>query len=581
MCTSMSRHGKIFILLIEGNTEYTQSFCDMLSRDCPGKFEIYITDRLLHGLEIIEDSNVDVVFTELSHPDSNDSDTIRLIQEADSSLPIIVICDCESDEQSIQIMEAGAQDYLVKGQGDGHLISRAVRYSVERKRVEQGLSYLAQYDKLTGLANRELFRERLNRAMIRADRNKSLAALMFIDLDRFKNINDTLGHDAGDRLLIDVSKRLKESTRSGDTVARLGGDEFTIILEDVKHVDDAAIVAKKILDAMESAIELDGHDVYVTPSIGITVYPLDDTNDKNLLRNADAAMYRAKEQGRNCFQFYTAGMNTRTIQRLKLEAELRRALVNNEFILFFQPKVDICNREIIGAEALIRWQNEELGLVSPMEFIPLAEETGLILPIGEWAIRAACKQVSRWESLGHRNLRMAVNLSARQFKETDVTKIILESAIHSNIDPRKIEIEITESLLMDDTDITISMFKELKNHGLHISIDDFGTGYSSLSYLKRFNIDTLKIDRSFVRDITSNPDDAAIAAAIIALGKSLRLNVVAEGVETEEQLRFLKNNGCHEAQGFLFSKPLPADEFLNLLEKNNAFRTLDSVVKLA
>ena len=577
----MSGNGKISILLIEHNSEHAQLICDMLNRDCPDKYEVHIADQLPRGLEIIKTEHVDVVLTTPALPDSSEIGTIHLIQQADSTLPIIVISDQENDELAMQILESGVQDYLVKGQGDGHLINRAIRYSIERKRAEQGLSYLAQYDKLTGLANRELFRERLNRAMIRADRNKSLAALMFLDLDRFKNINDTLGHDAGDRLLIDVSKRLKDCTRGGDTVARLGGDEFTVVLEDIKHVDDAATVARKILGAMGSVIELDGHDVYITPSIGITIYPMDDTDDKNLLRNADAAMYRAKEQGRNCFQFYTAGMNNRTTQRLKLEAELRRAVVHNEFVLYFQPKVNISNREIIGAEALIRWNNEKLGLVSPMEFIPLAEETGLILPIGEWAISAACRQVARWESLGYKSLRMAVNLSARQFKEADVSKVILESAIRSNIDPKQIEIEITESLLMDDTDITISMFRELKNHGLHISIDDFGTGYSSLSYLKRFNIDTLKIDQSFVRDITTNPDDAAIAAAIIALGNSLRLNVVAEGVETEEQLNFLENNGCHEAQGYLFSKPLPADEFLKLLEQSDSLRLPDPNVELA
>jgi len=575
----MSDHGKLNILLIDEGAAATDMIRDRLNHDCPGRYQIHMADHLKRGLAIILAEAIDVVLTRLSLPDSSESSTIHLLQEANPMLPVIVLSDKDNDELPMEIAQLGAQDYLVKDQGDGHLINRAIRYAMERKRIEQGLTYLSQYDKLTGLVNRDLFRERLNRAMIRSDRNQTLAALMFIDLDRFKNINDTLGHDAGDSLLIEVSKRLKECTRNGDTVARLGGDEFTIILEDLRQVNDAAMVAKKVTDALSAPIELHGQDIYITPSIGITIYPLDDTDDKNLLRNADAAMYRAKEQGRNCFQFYTAGMNTRTVQRLKLEAELRRALVNNEFILYFQPKVEVSSREIIGAEALIRWKSAELGLVSPMEFIPLAEETGLILPIGEWAIRAACRQVARWEKLGYRNLRMAVNLSARQFKETDVAKLILESAILSGIDPRKIEIEITESLLMDDTDTSIAIFKELKSHGLHISIDDFGTGYSSLSYLKRFQIDTLKIDKSFVRDINTNPDDAAIASAIIALAKSLRLNVVAEGVETEDQLQCLQQYGCHEAQGYLFSKPLPAEEFLELLARGNA--SLASMAQLA
>ncbi len=579
----MNDKKKISVLIIEENTEHSRELSEKLATDCPGKFEITAVDQLKKGTEILLTEEIDIVLCSLLLPDSGESSTVPLLQEISPNVPIIVISEEQDndDDIAIQVVKSGAQDYLIKGQGDGYLISKAIRYAIERKRIEKGLSYLTQYDNLTGLPNRELFRERLNRGLIRASRNNMLVALMFIDLDRFKNINDTLGHDAGDKLLLEVSNRLKECIRDGDTVARLGGDEFTIILEDINEVNNVATVAQKILDSMDPVIELDGHDVYITPSIGITIYPLDDTSENDLLRNADSAMYRAKEQGRNGFQFYTAGMNTKTVERLQMESELRRALMNDEFVLYFQPKIDINKREIIGAEALIRWQHKELGLVSPLEFISLAEETGLILPIGEWVIRAACKQIASWESMGFNNLHMAVNLSARQFKEADVAKLILESAIHANIDPGKIEVEITESLLMDDTETTSSMLKELKAHGLNISVDDFGTGYSSLSYLKRFNIDTLKIDRSFVRDITTNSDDAAIAAAIIALGKSLRLTVVAEGVETEEQLMFLKTNGCHQAQGYLFSKPLPDKEFNQLLEQMNFPQSLPPAAELA
>ena len=577
----MSVDNIIKVLLVEDNEDDTRLVKELLSHDCPGKFVIETVNRLQEAIEIIKQEEFDVVLTDLSLPDSDGMETISRIQESNSNLPIIVLSGQESESLAMKIVQSGAQDYLVKGQGDGYLISKALRYAIERKRIQEGLSYLAQYDSLTGLANRNLFRERLGRALIRVDRNKSLVALMFIDLDRFKNINDTLGHDAGDKLLIEVSRRLEKCTRDGDTVARLGGDEFTVILEDIKHVDDAAVIARKILVAMEPAIKLSGYEVFVTPSIGITIYPLDDTSVNNLLKNADTAMYRAKERGRNGFQFYTAGMNTRTIERLELEAGLRRALKNEEFVLYYQPKIAIDNRQIIGAEALIRWQYKKLGLIPPLKFIPIAEETGLIVPIGEWVIRTACKQVASWQEAGFTDLRMAVNISARQFTDSDIVKVVLDAVIQTNIEPQHLEVEITESMLMEDTSINISALKELKEHGIQISIDDFGTGYSSLSYLKRFHIDALKIDQSFVRDITTDSDDAAIASAVIALGQSLQLTVVAEGVETEEQLSFLKKQGCHEAQGYLFSKPVPAEDFTQLLQEEKASQSHKLVTQMA
>ncbi|MFQ5658892.1 MAG: EAL domain-containing protein [Gammaproteobacteria bacterium] len=577
----MREKPKIKLLLLEDNAGDVRLIMESLSHDCPGKYDITTADRITKGIELLKDHDFDVVLTEMSLPDSGESGSIDIIQDAYSGLPLVVLSSDEGENLAAQIVKSGAQDYLVKGQGDGHLVDRAIRYAIERKQIEQGLSYLTRYDALTGLANRLLCRERLSRALIRADRNESLIALMFIDLDRFKNINNILGHDAGDKLLIEAGNRMRSCIREGDTIARPGGDEFTIILEGIKQVDDAATVADKIMQAMVPAFNLDGQDVYVTPSIGITIYPLDGRSENSLLKNADAAMYRAKEQGRNGFQFYTAGMNTKTIKRLELEAELRQALVNNEFVLYYQPRVDIDSGEIIGVEALIRWRRKEHGLVSPLEFIPLAEETGLIVPIGEWAIRTACRQISTLQSAGFDHLCMSVNLSARQFRESDVVKTILESAIHASIEPENIDIEITESMLMDDTEASNTILKQLKEHGLSISIDDFGTGYCSLSYLKRFNIDTLKIDQSFVRDITTSPDDAAMVAAIISLGRSLRLTVVAEGVETEEQLVFLKANGCHEAQGFLFGKPLSSGEFIRLLEQRNRIQSREPVVRLA
>ena len=569
----MSYIRKIRVALVEDEIAQQALVRELLDNDCPDKFEIVCANTMKNALDLLVSQKFDIVLTDLDLPDTSELNIVKEVQKINPEIPIVVLTGKESDELAMQVVQLGAQDYLVKGRGDGYLISRSLRYAIERKRIERGLSFLTQYDGLTGLANRVLFRERLSRALIRAHRNEKLVALMFIDLDRFKNVNDTLGHDAGDQLLVEIGGRLKDILREGDTIARLGGDEFTVILEDIEKAEDAAIIARKILDIMKAAVSLDGHDVFVTPSIGITIYPLDDTSEDILLRNADTAMYRAKEQGRNGFQFYTTGMNTRTVERLELESKLRKALDNDEFLLYYQPKIDLGNGQLIGAEALIRWQHPELGMVSPADFIPLAEETGLIVPIGEWVIKTACAEAGNWERQGFHSLRTAVNLSARQFSEVDIVRLIIEAVISSSISPLNLEVEITESMLMEDTDISNAKLKELKGHGIHVSVDDFGTGYSSLSYLKRFHIDTLKIDQSFVRDITYDPDDAAIASAIIALGKNLRLNVVAEGVETEEQLKFLQAHGCSQAQGYYFSRPLCAKDFIELLKKQAAYRT--------
>jgi diguanylate cyclase (GGDEF)-like protein len=561
---------KTKILLIEDNPADQRMVELNLRRDCPGQFDLICARTLQSALELLEkDSSFDVVLIDLSLADGYGFDSVYEVQKLNADLPVILLADKEDNELAAQVMQVGAQDYLVKGQGDGHLIRRATRYAMERKSNEQGLITLAQYDNLTGLANRVLFRERLNRAMIRASRQESLVALMFIDLDRFKNINDTLGHDAGDNLLKIVANRLSVCMRKGDTVARLGGDEFTVILEDINNVDDVATIAKKLMQSMQMPLELDGHEVFITPSMGITLYPLDDISENNMLKNADTAMYQAKERGRNCFQFYTSGMNHRTIERLQLESKLRGALENDEFVLYYQPKMDFRTQKVIGAEALIRWQHPELGMVPPADFIPLAEETGLIVPMGEWVLDEACRQVAIWREMGIDSLRMAVNISARQFRETNIVQMILSTIKRANILASNMEIEITESLLMEDTEANNAILRELKSHGLHISMDDFGTGYSSLSYLRRLNVDTLKIDRSFVRDILTNHDDAVIAEAIIALGHGLRLNIVAEGVETEAQFKFLSLLHCDEAQGFYFSKPLPKDEFTAFVMQHN------------
>ncbi len=436
-----------------------------------------------------------------------------------------------------------------------------------RKDAENRLDRLAHYDSLTGLPNRSLFGDRLRHAILEADRRERLVALLFMDLDRFKLINDNLGHEIGDHLLIQVAERLGTCVRRSDTLARLGGDEFTLVLTDIVHVDHVAHVAQKILDAFTQPFQVDGNELFVSISIGITICPFDDQTMEALLQNADIAMYKAKEQGRNGFQFYTADMNTRTHKRLDLETALRRALERNELVLHYQPQVDLKSGKIFAMESLLRWQRPEQGLVSPADFIPLAEETGLIVPIGEWVLRTACAQNKAWQDAGLAPLRVAVNLSARQFQQKNLIQTVRAALRDSGLEPRYLDIEITESMVMKNATAAVKTLNELDAMGIALSIDDFGTGYSSLSYLKRFPIDCLKIDKSFVNDVTTNPDDAAIASAIITMARSLGMKVVAEGVETEGQLQFLRARGCDALQGYYFSRPLPADAFLGLMQE--------------
>ena len=446
----------------------------------------------------------------------------------------------------------------------------------ERKRVEQSIRYMAHHDALTGLPNRSLFRDRLTHAMAQADRYHQRLAVMFLDLDRFKAINDTLGHNVGDQLLTIAAERLRSCVRDSDTVARLGGDEFTVVVEDIIEDHDAAAVAQKILDTLSQPFNLYGHEVFISVSVGITLYPSDDDNADNLLRNADSAMYRAKEFGRNNFQFYVADMNIKARERLMVESSLRRALDRNEFMLYYQPRVDLLSGRVIGAEALLRWRHPEMGLVPPSEFIPILDETGMIIPVGDWALREACRQNREWQDMGLPPIRVAVNLSVRQFMQKDLADTIIRALDAAGLSAEHLEVEITEALFLEHNQTNIITLARLKNMGIHISIDDFGTGYSSLSYLKRLPIDTLKIDQSFVRDI-GDPDNKAIASAIIAMAASLRLNVLAEGVETDEQLAFLRAQGCNEIQGFAFSHPLPAQEFERLLRDGRQMRVLQGL----
>lgn len=434
------------------------------------------------------------------------------------------------------------------------------------KQYEAKLEFLAHHDALTQLPNRALFLDRLQEALKRAHRHDSKVGLLFIDLDRFKTINDSLGHQTGDELLQTVARRLTACVRESDVVARLGGDEFTVLLDELSDSDDSRKIAVKMLAALANPIVLGGHELAVSGSIGISCYPQDGGDAETLLKNADMAMYNAKEAGRNMYRFFGAEMNIRAQETLVMTNDLRRALQREELVLHYQPRYRLASGGISGVEALLRWQHPEQGLVPPVKFIPLAEETGLIIPIGERVFRVACEQMKHWRSLGIVESRMAVNLSPRQFQQADLTKRISSILREVGLEGTHLEVEITEGMAMQDPATTVRMLQELKAIGIAISIDDFGTGYSSLNYLKRFPIDHLKIDRSFVRDLRENPDDVAIVRAIIALAKGLGLSVIAEGVETAEQRNLLRIFGCDEGQGYLFSKPLAAQDIEKLLK---------------
>jgi diguanylate cyclase (GGDEF)-like protein len=553
---------RLKLLLIEDNPGDAVLIRSLLDETNINLFELWHVETLGAGITKLGEEHFHAVIADLDLPDSKGIDTLQHLVAAGTDIPVVVMTHCDDDPAGIEMVKYGAQDYLVKGQCDGASILKTVRYAIERKLADQHLTYLSHYDKLTGLANRELFQDRLAQAVSRADRSGNLVALLFLDLDRFKSINDTLGHLVGDELLIAVSNRLKTCVRKVDTIARLGGDEFTIVLEDVGSTFDAELVCRKIIESLEQPLEIQGQEIYATTSIGVTFFPSDATEVTGLIRNADAAMYRAKDEGRNKYHLFTADLNVRAVERLSIESALRHAIDRDELFLCYQPKVSLQTGEVLGVEALLRWHHPLRGLVSPVDFIPVAEETGLIIPIGEWVLRRACEDALRWAASGIDDVNVAVNLSARQFRQGDLQKTVEGVLYELRFDPNRLELEITESLLMDDTEASRVALYNLKALGLAIYLDDFGTGYSSLAYLKKFPIDGLKIDRSFIRDIPGDSDDAAIARAIVALSAALRLKVVAEGVETKAQLDFLLREGCDEVQGFLFSKPLPYDQFV-------------------
>jgi len=543
------------LLLVEDNISDAQFLEASLKRSRALGIKMTHVTSLKDGATALKSGNYDCLLLDMGLPDGNGLECVEAMQQADPDMPIVVLSGQDDEDFAVSILNKGVQDYLVKWEGKGRTILRAIRYAIERKRTDKRLTYLAQYDNLTGVPNREFFTDQLDRAIARARRAGSKIALFYLDLDQFKSVNDTLGHEAGDALLKGAADRLQEAIRSGDVLARLGGDEFAIIVENLERARHAEAIARHLIASFDEPFELSGRKLSITPSIGITVYPDDSTTAVALLKNADIAMYKAKEDGRNSFKFFTERMHKDLVTRHKMEDDIKVALDNDEFLLLYQPKVDMRNHRLKGMEALIRWDNPERGIVSPMDFIPAAEECGYIVPLGYWVLGEVCRTLKRWEEQKFVVPPISINVSAKQFQQADFAKQVAFILDSNHVDPSLIELELTESVLMEDTVSAKRTLTRLKDIGVRISIDDFGTGHSCLAYLRKFPIDILKIDKSFVDDVTQCTDSDLICKAIISLAQSLKLSTVAEGIETRDQLAFLKANGCDVAQGYLFGRP--------------------------
>jgi len=453
-----------------------------------------------------------------------------------------------------------------------HIVRRADRIirhheNEERKAQQEQIHYIAYHDPLTGLPNRALFKDRLQHAVRLAARERKPLGMMFIDVDRFKVINDSLGHESGDKVLIEAARRLRACLRASDTACRIGGDEFTVILENLASADEAALAAGRLIEKFAEPMKINSREIIVTLSIGIAIFPDATRNPQRLLKDADVAMHEAKESGRNRFVFYTQELDARAQESLEFEIGLRHALQNREFVIHYQPRVNVQSGTVTGIEALLRWQHPERGLIAPDRFIPLLEDTGMIIPAGEWVMRQACRQGRRWIDAGHRDLRISVNLSMKQFRAGSLLASVQQALEESGLPPRSLELELTETVLVDDAESALDLMRELKKIGVSLSIDDFGTGYSSLSYLRHFPIDLLKIDGSFIRDVGRSRGDVAITTAIAAMARSLQLGILAEGVETREQVKFLQSIGCHDMQGHLFSRPVAVEDFGTMIRR--------------
>lgn len=545
-----------------------------------GYRQFVTTSDATRALELMENEHPDVVLTDLKMPQVSGFDILTAMRAHHEfrHIPTIMLTSADDSETKLKALQLGASDFLAKPVDPSELALR-LRNTLAAKAYQDRLAF---YDPLTDLPNRRTFMDRLDMALRQAMRNNRSGAILHVNLDRFKQINDTLGHRAGDTLLKAVSQRLGHCIRNCDTSARLSrsspeahlsrisGDEFTVLLPEIKRPLNAEHVARRILEAIRQPLHVENHELVVTASIGIAVFPNDGEDMETLLKHVDITTNCAKQRGGNTHQSYSSDMHAQGVERLSLESQLRKALERDELLLYYQPKVDVQTNQIVGAEALVRWQHPEFGLLAPGDFIPLAEDVGLIVPIGEWVINAVCQQNKVWQSLGRPPLCVSLNVSGQQFRDPNLVRTIFRALASSGLAPQYLKLELTESVIMENAKENVDALHAIKNMGSKLSIDDFGTGYSSLSYLEQFPLDELKIDRSFITAIQAETDDAPIVTAIIAMAHSLDLAVVVEGVESKEQLAFLKKRGCDEYQGYFFSKPLPAGEFATLLQQTTA-----------
>lgn len=559
---------------------------NMLSEILSETYDCMTVGSAEEALEILQREKFHLVLSDINMGGMSGIQMMPQVHAVAPQTVVVVLSGEQTIDTAIEAMRVGAFDYIQKPFALEHVeaaVRRALEhyFLLESKRlyenhlselVEQRteeLNYLAYHDSLTDLPNRHLFEDRLSQATVLAQHNKQILAILFLSLDRFKIIQDTLGHSLGYQLLKEIAERLQSCVGDGATIARFEADEFAVLLTQTGSTQHVAEIAGNMVGSMNSSFTIDAHEMFTTLSVGISLFPEDGEDVQVLLKNAAIALSRVKEKGGNGYQFFTADMNAKALRRLTMEGNLRRALEREEFEVYYQPKIEIPSRQIVGTEALLRWRHPESGIISPAEFIPLAEETGLIIPIGEWILRTACAQSRAWQAEGF-DMHLAVNLSARQFQQENLLKRITDIVGETGFDSHQLELEVTESSIMRNAEFAVKTLNELKETGIKVSIDDFGTGYSSLGYLKRLPIDILKIDKSFVQDIADNADDMALVMAIITLAHNLRLKVVAEGVETKEQLRFLHLLRCDEWQGYLYSKPVPAADFRNLLVEESS-----------
>ncbi len=565
-------NNSIKVLLIENNPDHAKLIIDHSDRFGHYLPEIVVAKSQLQALKLLNEHSFNAIILDLYLPDSSELETVMRIRDENQDAPIIVLTSVDNESLGTKAIQSGAQDFLVKEKINSELLERSIHYAIERHKLQERLKnsnerehHLAYHDLLTDLPNRQMFCDRLKQAVIRADREKTIGAVMFLDLDDFKRFNDSYGHSTGDYLLQTVAARLIHCVRECDSVARISGDEYTIMLEKINQSSDAIKVAEKILLSLSKPIIFNGHKHYLTSSIGISLYPKDSSDDESLIKYADNAMYHAKKNGKNNIQLYDKSFDMESIQNLGMKHRLQLAIDNNEIILHYQPQVSIKSGEITGLEALVRWQHPESGLIYPADFLPLAEEMGLIGEIDQWVMYKACKQNKAWQNSGFSPIPIAVNLSAWQFLNNGLPQIVNQILLETNLSPAFLEIELAENIPLQNMLKAKTIMKQLKDMGVRLSVDDFGTKNSSLAYLRNFPVDTLKIDQTFICNIPNDTRDTAMAAALIAFSHKLGLNTIAEGVETDEQLTFLRSECCDQMQGFLFSRALSTEDISNLL----------------